>query len=289
MNRLALGTVQFGQAYGIANREGQLSRTTAKAMLQMAASSGIDTLDTAIAYGESETCLGEVGTRGFRVITKLPAVPPDCADVSGWMETQVTESLSRLGAKKLFGLLLHRPDQLLEGCGREIFQTLQNLKKAKRVKKVGISIYSPDELEKLIPRYRFDLVQAPFSLVDRRLHTSGWLGRLKEAGVEVHTRSTFLQGLLLVPRESIPSKFSRWSDLWNKWHVWLERNDSSAVEACLTFPFSFPEIDHVVVGADSVGQLEQIVQAATGGYPGDLPDLRCDDEDLINPTRWRSS
>ncbi|MFH1263280.1 MAG: aldo/keto reductase [Pseudomonadota bacterium] len=289
MNRLVLGTAQFGLAYGIANREGQVPRVTAKAMLQLAAAGGIDTLDTAVTYGESETCLGELGTQGFRLITKIPAVPDGCADVSGWMEQQVTESLARLGARTLFGLLLHRPGQLLEGNGNELFQTLLNLKKDKRVKKVGISIYSPDELEKLIPRYHFDLVQAPFSLIDRRLYLNGWLGRLKEEGVEVHTRSSFLQGLLLMPRESIPSNFSRWSGLWGKWHAWLERHDSSALEACLGFPFSFPEIDHVVVGADNVRQLEQIIQAATGGYPGDLPDLRCDDEDLINPTRWRSS
>ncbi len=76
MSHLALGTAQFGLTYGIANQNGQVTRSAAKAMLQLAADYGIDTLDTAIAYGESETCLGEVGTQGFKLVTKLPAVPP---------------------------------------------------------------------------------------------------------------------------------------------------------------------------------------------------------------------
>ncbi|MGP1664729.1 MAG: aldo/keto reductase, partial [Rhodanobacter sp.] len=71
--KLALGTVQFGLPYGIANPGGQIGRDDAGQILALARESGIDTLDTAIAYGDSEACLGAVGTKGFRVITKLPA------------------------------------------------------------------------------------------------------------------------------------------------------------------------------------------------------------------------
>ncbi|CAG1010361.1 Aldo-keto reductase IolS [Anaerolineales bacterium] len=284
--RLALGTVQFGLPYGIANQGGQVTRSAAKAMLQLAAKNGIDTLDTAIAYGESENCLGEVGTQGFRLVTKLPAVPNGCADVSRWVQEQVAASLGRLGVNEVYGLLLHRPEQLLETNGKTLYQTLQDLKEIGRVQKVGVSIYAPSELEGLTPQYRFDLVQAPFNLVDRRLHTSGWLKRLKDEGVEIHTRSAFLQGLLLMSQDSIPKKFSPWADLWGKWHDWLERHAASAVQGCLAFPLSFSEIDRVVVGADSVGQLQQIISAASSAAPVDLPDLHCDAENLINPARW---
>src|SRR3989338_1375415 len=197
MMRLAIGTAQFGLHYGIANQGGQVTRSAAKAMLQLAAENGIDTLDTAIAYGESETCLGEVGTQGFKLVTKLPAVPDDCADVSGWVQEQVAASLARLGVNVVYGLLLHRPEQLLRSEGKALYHTLQNLKETGQVQKVGISIYAPSELEVLTKQYCFDLVQAPFNLVDCRLHTSGWLKRLKDEGVEIHTRSAFLQGLLL--------------------------------------------------------------------------------------------
>jgi len=288
MNRLALGTAQFGLPYGIANQGGQVKRSAAKAMLQLAAANGIDTLDTAIAYGESETCLGEVGTQGFKLVTKLPAVPDGCADVSDWVQEQVAASLARLGVNAVYGLLLHRPEQLLESNGKTLYQALQGLKETGQVQKVGTSVYAPNELEMLFTRYRFDLVQAPFNLVDRRLHSSGWLQRLKGECVEIHTRSAFLQGLLLMPQDSIPKKFLPWCDLWRKWHDWLSHHAVSAVHACLAFPLSFPEIDHVIVGADSVSQLEQIITAATRVAPFDLPDLHCDAENLINPARWPS-
>lgn len=284
--RLALGTVQFGLPYGIANQDGQVTRAAAKAMLQLAAANGIDTLDTAIAYGESETCLGEAGTQGFKLVTKLPAVPNGCVDVSGWVQEQVAASLVRLGVSTVYGLLLHRPEQLLGTDGKALYQTLQGLKETGLVQKVGASIYAPNELAVLTTQYRLDLVQAPFNLVDRRLHTTGWLQRLKSEGVEIHTRSAFLQGLLLMPQAVIPAKFASWSELWGKWHEWLLCHKISAVQASLAFPLSFPEIDRVVVGADSVSQLEQIISAGGSVTPVDLPDLHCDAEDLINPARW---
>lgn len=286
MNRLALGTAQFGLDYGIANQDGQVTRSTAKAMLQLAAASGIDTLDTAIGYGESETCLGEVVPRGFKLVTKLPAIPDDCSDVSGWVQEQICASLSRLGVSAVYGLLLHRPGQLLGTGGEILYQTLQDLKETGRVQKVGVSVYAPSELEKLTARFYFDLVQAPLNLIDRRLYTTGWLRRLKDSGVEVHTRSAFLQGLLLMPHASIPEKFSPWSDLWVNWHDWLAHHTISAVQACLAFPLSLPEIDRVVVGANGVSQLEQIISAANSISSVGFPDLHCDAENLINPSRW---
>lgn len=255
-------------------------------MLQVAAANGIDTLDTAIAYGESESCLGEVGTQGFKLVTKLPAIPVGCDGIRGWVQAQVNASLTRLGLKAVYGLLLHRPEQLLDADGAAIYQALQGLKEAGLVQKIGVSVYAPGELQGLSSRYRFDLIQIPFSLVDRRVQTTGWLRRLKEEGVEIHTRSAFLQGLLLMPQAVRPAKFSPWSDLWNTWHEWLSRHSVSAVQACLAFPLSFSEIDRVVVGADSVNQLEQIISAATSAVPVDFPDLHCEAENLINPACW---
>lgn len=286
VNRLALGTAQFGLTYGIANQDGQVTRPVAKAMLQLAAARGIDMLDTAIAYGESEACLGELGTHGFKLVTKLPLVPEGCADINNWVKEQIAASLSRLGVSAIYGLLLHYPQQLLGTAGKALYEGLQDVREAGLVEKVGISIYVPSELELLLARYRFDLVQAPFNLLDNRLHTSGWLQCLKDDGVEIHTRSAFLQGLLLMPQSAIPAKFSQWSSLWCKWHAWLTGHNVSAVQACLAFPLQFQEIDRVVVGADSVRQLENIISAASNIETIDLPDLCCNAENLINPTRW---
>lgn len=286
MNRLALGTVQFGLPYGIANRAGQVARTEAKAMLELATKHDMDTIDTAIAYGESEKCLGEIGTKGFKVVTKLPSVPDDCANISVWINEQVCASLARLGVPTVYGVLLHRSEQLLSAKGAEVYRALQLLKDNSQIQKLGVSIYSPSELDALIPHYHLDLVQAPFNLVDQRLHRTGWLQRLKDIGVEVHTRSVFLQGLLLMAKSDMPVQFSPWSALWHRWQHWLSDHDTSSVQACLAFPMSFPEIDRVVVGADSVSQLEQILSDTKSICSDELPDLYCEDENLINPAKW---
>ena len=285
MMRLALGTVQFGLPYGIANQDGQVSRVVAKDMLQYAVDNGIDTLDTAIAYGDSEACLGEIGCKDFKLVTKLPAVPDQCNDITKWVSEQVSASLRRMGVNSVYGLLLHRSEQLLGPDGKLIFKVLQNLRATGQVQKIGVSIYAPSELD-VLTQYRFDLVQAPFNLIDRRLLTSGWLQRLKQEGVEIHTRSAFLQGLLLMSRSGMPAKFAPWAGIWSKWYEWIDNHSLTAVEATLAYPHSFPEIDRVVIGADSKHQLEQIVCAVRGSIPKDLPDLHSDDENLINPANW---
>ena len=283
--KLALGTVQFGLKYGVANQTGQVSRSEAKAILQLALAKGIDTIDTAIAYGESESCLGEVGTENFKLITKLPPLPYESINVAAWVNQQVNESLSRMRVSAVYGLLLHRSDQLLGPNGADLFRSLQTLKDKEKVQKVGVSIYSPDELSAL-QSYHFDIVQAPFNLLDQRLLSSGWMHRLKDDGVEIHTRSAFLQGLLLMKLANIPTKFEHWSRLWFIWHQWLANRGFDAVEACLAFPRSFCEIDRVIVGVDNVNQFKQILLATDRKSINEFPDLRCEDENLINPAKW---
>jgi aryl-alcohol dehydrogenase-like predicted oxidoreductase len=283
---LALGTVQFGSPYGIANQTGQVSFAAAKAMLQLARAYGVDTLDTAIAYGDAEATLGKIGVEDFRLVTKLPARPEDCRDVADWMSHQFSESRKRLGVNTVYALLLHRSSELLGTDGNEVYRCLERFKGSGLVRKIGVSIYGPEELDALLPRFRLDLVQAPLNLIDRRLYTSGWLQRLKQTGIEVHTRSAFLQGLLLMSRSDIPSKFEIWAELWDRWHCWLDDCSISSVEACLAYPLSFSEVDRVVVGADSVVHLQQIIEALNGNIDHEFLDLHCDAENLINPSLW---
>ncbi len=284
--RIALGTVQFGLSYGIANQTGQVTRSEAKAMLQLAAANGVDTLDTAIAYGESETCLGEAGALSFNVVTKLPAIPASCHDVKGWVREQVGLSLRRLGLPRVYGLLLHRSGDLLGGKGAVLWHALEELRGMGLVQKIGISVYAPSEIEAVTNLYKVDMVQAPFNIVDRRLSTSGWLDRLKSKDIEVHTRSVFLQGLLLIPRAAIPPKFSSWNSLWATWHDWLDNADIPAAQACLGFVQGVSGIDKIVVGVDSVQQFEQIIEAAQVTVDLIFPEISCDDERLINPSNW---
>lgn len=288
-NRLALGTVQFGRPYGVANQSGQVGREEAAAILDHAWKAGLNSVDTAIAYGESEQRLGEVGIGQWRIISKLPTIPEKHTDIAAWVQASVLGSLARLRVPKLHGLLLHRSQQLLGSQGATLYRALIALKDHGMVEKIGISIYSPDELDALWPYFQFDLVQAPFNIIDRRLTTSGWLKRLHEAGTEIHIRSVFLQGLLLMKSTDRPAIFSHWQPLWDQWHHWLDDQSVTALQACLGFAMAQPEIDCVVVGVDSLKQLQEILTCVE--VPPVVPPatLISWDLDLINPSRWNES
>lgn len=284
--RLALGSAQFGLPYGIANQRGMIGQDEARRILMNAREHGIDLLDTAIAYGDSEASLGALGISSWRVVTKLPATHEAYTDISAWVSQQIHESLSRLRINRLYGLLLHRPEQLQSACGKELYQALCSLKSQGLVEKIGISIYTPDELDALYKHFSFDLIQAPFNVLDRRMIDTGWLARLHGQGIEVHVRSVFLQGLLLMPSANRPLPFARWQPLWDRWDHWLAEHQLTPVQACLQHALSFPEITQIVVGVDSMAQLQEILMNAEGVLPPLPPLLRTNDIDLLNPARW---
>lgn len=286
--KLALGTAQFGLPYGVANTQGKISNSSAREIISYCRSAGIDTLDTAISYGESEQCLGNIGVQDFNIITKLPHVPDTVLNIENWIMDEVNESLSRLNIKSLYGLLLHRPDQLFELNGEVILASLEKLKDIGVIQKVGVSVYSPDEFADLFLIYDFDLVQCPFNLIDRRLVSSGWLKKFEKSGVEVHVRSSFLQGLLLMPRDKIPQKFKIWNSLWNHWDAWLRENAVSPIEACLGYVLSEANIDQIVVGVDSIEQLQQITAAIETTSLDSFPDISSFDNELIDPSNWKT-
>ena len=287
--RLALGTAQFGSHYGIANVSGQVGKSDAARILSEARSSGIDTLDTAIAYGESETRLGSLGVEGWKIVTKVPALPAGVTDVQGWLMEMVWGSLDRLGVKRLYALLLHHPLDLGGAHGQALHRALIEAKASGMTEKIGVSVYDPAELEQLVPRFALDLVQAPFNVIDRRLKDSGWLARLSGEGIEVHTRSAFLQGLLLLPESRLPSAFTKWQEKWSEWEAWLRETSVSALRGALGFVLSNSEVDRVVVGVDGLQHLREILVASGGALSPPPESLRSDDSDLINPSRWQKS
>lgn len=284
-NKLALGTVQFGLPYGVTNTVGQPSLVDIRRILEAALKSGIDTLDTARAYGDSERRLGDCNIAGWRVITKLPD-RHGAQRVSDWAVSCLRQSLAELKTSKVEALLLHRPALLLSADGHELYSTLQSMKETGLVSKIGVSVYGPEELDMLVPGFGLDLVQLPLNVLDRRFLKSGWLARLADRGIEVHARSCFLQGLLLAEAGKLPDKFSRWAPLWGKWNTWLRESGQSALQACLGFSQSLPEIHRVIVGVDSEQQLQEILAAAQAPSIPPPNDLYSDDQDLINPSRW---
>lgn len=285
-NRIAIGTCQFGLPYGIANQVGQVSRNEAAEIINCAFTIGMDTLDTAISYGESEQVLGEIGVGRWRIISKLPVFSKSFTGIDTWVREQVNASLKRLRVSSLHALLLHNSQLLYGSHGKELYQALLALKEQGQVGKIGLSIYGPDELDTIWRHYRFDLIQAPFNVIDRRIITSGWLNRLHNSGIEVHIRSIFLQGLLLMDETQRPAPFRRWQPLWQQWRWLLDKHALTPLQACVGFAVSQSEVDRVIVGVDSLKQLQEIMACVKGFNVISLEALVSEDPELINPSRW---
>ena len=219
--RLGLGTAQFGLDYGLANGFSQVSKDQSYHIVNLAHDQGLRVYDTAINYGQSEGVLGEILASNAkfsssRIITKL--TPKDCKpeDCQDWVEKEVTASLTRLRTPVLDGLLIHGIEGFHADNAKPLAQSLQTLKEKGLIKKLGISIYDPTELRIALDMMDLDLVQAPMNLVDRRLEISGWLKKLQQKNIELHVRSVFLQGLLLMDEEKLPKQFGRWLSIWQK-------------------------------------------------------------------------
>ena len=286
--KLALGTVQFGLSYGVANQSGQVPVKEVSEILDFSLRNGINTLDTAIAYGDSESVLGAVGNNRFDVITKLPSCSEvDLIKIEEWVFDSIKASLTRLKKSAVTGVLLHRPKDLLGVKGQSLHRALEKLKQDGLTSKIGVSVYEPADLEEIIPNFQIDLVQLPLNVIDARW--DDWLPKLRDMNIEVHTRSSFLQGLLLMSTKQRHSKFNRWSKLWTQWDEWLLESSQSALSVCLNGVMEKKEVSKVIVGVDSLEQLQEIVMNSNFTDSLSVPeDFKTDDPFLLNPSNWNN-
>lgn len=287
--KFALGTVQFGLPYGVANTSGrQVNFDEVKEILALAKNRGIKTLDTAIAYGDSEKVLGEVGVEDWELITKLPKLPLQCTDVYDWALSEIKGSLDRLKVEQLHGVLLHHPQDLMGESGAELVRAMEHIKAEGLGRKIGVSVYEPSQLSEIEHYIKLDIVQGPVSIFDRRFIDSGAIKKLHDQGIEFHARSIFLQGLLLMDQIQRPKFFQQFSSAFKKWDEWIANKNISRMEACLRYLNDFSEIDRVVIGVDSAPQLNTILNCFNSQSL--MPPLFVDsfELNLLNPALWRA-
>jgi len=287
--RIALGSAQFGLDYGISNAAGQTQESAVKSILAHAQTAGITVIDTAAAYGNAEAALGASwpADHVFNIVSKTPklvdGIPP-----RETLRDAFATSLSKLHARALYGLLVHEADDLLGPQGGELWDGMTALKNAGLVEKIGVSAYCGEQIEALVSAYPLDIVQVPLNLFDQRLIAGGHLALMKQAGIEIHARSIFLQGLLLMEPDGVPEGMPTAKAHLVKLRNRLSRYNISALEAALGFALSLPEVDRTVIGVTHLDELKQILSAAANPVPEDFPwaDCAAGDLDVIDPRRW---
>ncbi|MCH9769691.1 MAG: aldo/keto reductase [Gammaproteobacteria bacterium] len=292
--KLGLGAVQFGLPYGV-QKNPKVSLAEVKNILALAKQNDVSLIDTSCAYGDSEKALGlAIETTGdFSIVSKTPSF--NLAKLTdqhgGQVYNTCMASLRRLNRQKLYGLLVHAADDLLVPGGEYIYEALQSLKAQGKVEKIGVSVYSPVQLEKIEKKYAIDLVQLPINIFDQRFLQTGYLVDLAKRNIEVHARSVFLQGVLLHPLERLPTYFAEHKIWFKQYHQQLANLNTTPVNAALGFASSLPGITVALLGVHSSTQLQQNINVFSNekqfNYQA-LQAMACDNQDLIDPRRWQS-
>jgi aryl-alcohol dehydrogenase-like predicted oxidoreductase len=280
--RLGIGTVQFGQAYGISNTRGRVPEGDVAVILRRGAEAGVGTLDTAANYSEAEAVLGALAplTRPFRIVTKTANLKNGLASLIA----RARQSALTLQRRPVDLLLVHAATDLAGSEGDALWNALLALKQEGLFKGIGISAYVADDPVALARRFKPDAMQVPLSLLDQRLIRSGALAALKAGGVEIHARSLFLQGLLFL--ETLPPKLAAAAPHLAALRRRVADAGSTPLAAALAFALD-QQIDVAVVGVTTPRELDEILAAAALPPPQlDWNACALEDETVLTPSRW---
>lgn len=271
--KIALGTVQFGLKYGISNQDGKVQEHEVNAILDLCKISGISVIDTASAYGNAEQVLGRAGVNDFKIVSKfLPNTTNEA------FNQQFEESCKHLNQNKLYAYLAHRPENLLEQP--QEWEMLQSLKEAGRVQKIGYSLNKPQELEDLLNKgFIPDIVQIPYNFLDRRFEQ--FRDDFKNNGVEVHARSAFLQGLLLMNLENLPVFFKSIQPVLQR----MREHINDLPGTLLRFVLEADFVNYVVIGVESKHQLNNNLSSLkmSTSFHMEIPEIA---DEILMPMYW---
>jgi aryl-alcohol dehydrogenase-like predicted oxidoreductase len=294
-HRLVLGTAQWGQDYGIANTGGRPDRDELRAMLSLAAAEGIDTVDTARAYGESESLLGELAAKTrWRVVTKHAPDLLAHASTPAAVETAAAESLARslaaLRRDRLDALLLHRPDHRTAFDGAA-WRYLQGQRASGVVASLGISLASARDAADALDDAAVELIEVPASLLDQRLARDGFFAAAAASGVEVLVRSIFLQGAAHLAVERLPAHLRALAPTLERLDDEAQRLGLRRLDLFTGYARGLPGA-RVIVGCETKAQLREVLDswASTAGLDEELLPIAESVTELpaavLDPARW---
>jgi len=290
--RIALGSAQFGLPYGISNNEGQTSISEVEGILKLCWKRGINLIDTASLYGNSEKNLGKtMGGHNWKIVTKTPKIDEKKINNkhASLLIKTLRQSLFHLQRDNIYGLLIHDCNDLFKTGGSLLFNAMKSMKTEGLINKIGVSVYNPNQLKKILQNYCFDIVQLPINLFDQRFLESGMLTKLREVNIEIHVRSVFLQGLLLMESNNIPDYFLPIMPKFRELDCFLNESNIDRVNFLLSFVLGIKNVDYIIVGVNSLAQMKDLtekplVQIAKNV---DYKKFAIQDEKFINPSNWK--
>jgi aryl-alcohol dehydrogenase-like predicted oxidoreductase len=285
VNKIILGTVQFGINYGINNSSGKISFDNVCKILNYSNLNGITQLDTAAAYGDSEQVIGEFlknnEKKGFKIISKLYLK-------NQTLEKSLLSSISKLNVKMLDTILFHSCEDY-QIHKNEIIN-FNNKYKGRLFKNIGVSAYTNKEVEEIINNDCVDIIQMPFNILDNASKREETYKKIKEAGKILHTRSVFLQGLIFKKANALHEEFKILYNAFLKIEKLCNDYELSVNELALSYVLSKDYIDGVLIGVDSLEHLKNNINISglkiSQNLIEEIDNLVIQDDNILNPTNW---
>jgi len=290
-NKIILGTVQFGLDYGINNRSGKPGMKEITLILDKAHKNNIRLLDTAEAYGNSQELIGEYHQQSqnkFNIVTKYHPHKNSSIDI----KAHVLQNLKTLHVDYLYGYMFHSFSDFethYEKCKNDI----NELKRIGLIKKFGVSVYSNNEMESLLNNstINLDLIQLPFNVFDNAAQRSSLISRAKAKGIEIHTRSVFLQGLIFKNPAQLSEKLKPMVPYMNEVNKISKTHGIELNDLALNYAVQQKNIDYVLVGVDTSDQLEKNIMSLQNKISdtviAQINSLRVNEIELLNPSNWK--
>lgn len=284
IGKLALGTVQFGIDYGINNIHGKISRSEAEGIVDYAYKNGVSVLDTARSYGHAEATIGEIllldpSYRYIEVVTKISYDPALS------LRQNIAVSCKNLKRNFIDTVLFHSFEDY------KLYSDSIDVKEIFNIRKLGISVYTNAEIERILDDSRIKVIQVPFNLLDNEYQRAEILRLAKSKGKEVHTRSAFLQGLFFKKPDDITSnliglrkELESIQDLCKDYNV-------SVSDLALQYCLSKDYIDKVIIGIDTLDHLQININSCNTVIPQELvieiDKISVKAVELLYPTNWQ--
>jgi aryl-alcohol dehydrogenase-like predicted oxidoreductase len=282
--KLVIGSAQLGMNYGLFDNK-KTSRKEFKKIEKLVLKSKINFIDTAVSYGDSENIIGNSKLKNLHIITKIKIPNKKNIHIKKWVVEEISKSLIKLKINRIYGVLIHDYRDLLGKYGKNYLLSLQELKRKKIIKKIGISVYDSQEIQKIWKFWKPDIIQVPFNPLDNRILDTGWVDILKKFKVKIFVRSIFLQGLLI--NENSSSRINKnYEILLNKFRNWCYKNNVSLLKACLHFVKQFKKIDYLVVGFNNYNQLKEIIDVFKKKQIIIPKKFSTNKINLIDPRKW---
>lgn len=287
-----LGTAQIGNDYGISNRSGKVSDENFKKVLRAAEKSGVSYLDTASDYGDSEERIGKFYelTKKFSLITKTAnssELLPTKEKIK-FLKEEFLNSLKKTKREKVEVLLIHNVSDITGSDGCEIYHSLSELKNKGLINKLGVSVYSLDDLNQISSEISIDVLQYPINVFNQEFLNNKEIKLLKESGVELHARSVFLQGILLMKTSELHNYFNSIKKIHKKYLSYLKDNKLSKLIGAVNFIKAISEIDAVIFGVQNHEELEEIIYAFNvQRFDLEYEHFFIKNKKITNPSLWK--